>query len=223
MRIKDIIEEYRPREKLLREGVMSLSDTELLSIIINNGTRRENAVQIADKLISKYGLNRLSNLSVKELKDVEGIGSAKACQIIALLEFNKRYAVRKNKSRRISCSRDVYEHCSPRMSEHDKEYFIALLLDTKNKIIREETISIGTLNSSLVHPREVFKNAIKESANSIILVHNHPSGDPEPSEEDIEITRILMRAGELLNIKVLDHVIIGKEGYYSFSDSMRMD
>ena len=219
MRIKDIIEEYRPREKLLKEGVYSLNDSELLAIIINTGTKKENAVEISSKLISKYGLNRLSRLSVKELRDIEGIGITKACQIIALLEFNKRYSVRKNNGRKISCSRDVYEHCHPKLSELEKEHFIALLLDTKNKIITEDTISIGTLNSSLVHPREVFKNAIKESANTIILVHNHPSGEPEPSEEDREITRLLIQAGELLNIKVLDHIIIGKECYYSFTDS----
>ena len=219
MRIKDIVEEYRPREKMLKEGVIALNDSELLAIIINTGTRKENAVEISNRLITKYGLNRLSKLTVTELKKIEGIGTTKACQIIALIEFNKRYSIRKNNGKKISCSRDVYEYFYPKLSEMDKEHFISLLLDTKNKIIREETISIGTLNSSLVHPREVFKNAIKESANSIILVHNHPSGESEPSEEDREITRILIQAGELLNIKILDHIIVGKEGYYSFTDS----
>jgi DNA repair protein RadC len=219
MRIKDITEEYRPREKLLKEGVIALNDSELLAIIINTGTRKENAMEISSRLITMHGLNRLSKLSVNELMATEGIGTAKACQIVALLELNKRYSIRKNNGKKISCSKDVYEYFHDRISELDKEHFIALLLDTKNKIIREETISIGTLNSSLVHPREVFKNAIKESANTIILVHNHPSGECEPSEEDREITRILMNAGDLLNIKVLDHIIIGKECYYSFTDS----
>jgi DNA repair protein RadC len=219
MRIKDIIEEYRPREKLLKEGVLSLNDSELLAIIINTGTKKENAVEISNRLMLKYGLNELSKLTINELKGIEGIGVTKACQILALLEFNKRYSIRKNNGKKIASSRDVYEYCYPKLSELDKEHFVALLLDTKNKIIKEETISIGTLNSSLVHPREVFKSAIKESSNSMILVHNHPSGESEPSDEDIHITKLLIEAGELLNIKVLDHIIIGKEGYYSFTDS----
>lgn len=219
MKIKEISLENRPRERLKKNGVKVLSDSELLAIILQNGTKKENAIDMCNRLISKYGIDRLSTCSLKELQKINGIGIAKASQILALFEFNKRHNLSKQNGKSIKSPKDVYDYIHPKLNDIDKENFIVLHLDTKNKIIKDEIISIGTLNSSLVHPREVFKSAIKESANSIILVHNHPSGDSKPSIEDKEITEKLYDAGELLNIKVLDHVIIGKDEYYSFNEN----
>jgi DNA repair protein RadC len=218
MKIKDISIENRPRERLEKHGSWALSDAEILAIILQKGTKNENVIDLSNRLISKYDLSDLSRCSLNELQKIKGIGKAKACQIMALFEFNKRFMIPKNNNKPIKCAKDVYEYIYPKLVNLDKEHFIVLHLDTKNRIIKEETVSIGTLNSSIIHPREVFKSAIKESANSVILVHNHPSGETEPSIEDKEITDKLFNAGELLSIKVLDHIIIGNEGFYSFKN-----
>ncbi len=218
MRIKDISKENRPRERFLKAGASSLSDAELLAVILQKGTRDENVIDMSNRLISKYGLDKLSDLSLNELQEIKGIGPAKAMQIKALFEFNKRHAISKREGKPIKCAKDVYEYALPLLSGKDKEYFMILHLDSKNRVIKDEIISIGILNASLVHPREVFKSAIKESANAIVLVHNHPSGDAEPSKVDEDVTERLFEAGEVLNIKVLDHVIIGKEGYWSWKE-----
>jgi DNA repair protein RadC len=217
-RIKDICQDERPREKLERYGPDSLSNDELLALILRTGHQRENAIDMSNRLINEYGLDKLSDLALKELQEIKGIGPAKACQIIALFEFNKRHAISKRDEKPIKCAKDVYEYALPLLSGKDKEHFMILHLDSKSRVIKDEIISIGILNASLVHPREVFKSAIKESANAIVLVHNHPSGDYTPSQEDKEITERLFEAGEVLNIKVLDHVIIGKEGYWSWKE-----
>ena len=219
MRIKDISLENRPRERMEKQGVHVLSNSELLAVILQKGTKEENVIDMSNRLISKYGVNRLSSCSLKELQEIKGIGKAKASQIIALFEFNKRFNISKNNGISIKSAKQVYDYISPKFVDADKEHFIILHLDSKNKIIKDEIVSIGTLNSSLIHPREIFKSAIKESANSVIVVHNHPSGDPEPSTEDKLVTKKLFDAGELLGIKVLDHVIVGKNGFYSFKDN----
>jgi len=215
MKIAEISPENRPRERLKREGIQVLSDAEILAVILQKGTREENVIDMSNRLISTYGIDKLSSCSLQELQQIKGVGEAKAMQILAAFELQKR--TRNNKTNKIiKCAKDVFEYCKPKLSHLQKEHFMILHLDTRNKIIKDETVSIGTLNSSLIHPREVFKSAIKESANSIILVHNHPSGDPEPSPEDKEVTEIISKAGELLNIKFLDHVIIGKDKWFSF-------
>lgn len=218
MKIKDIPKSNQPRERLIKNGIEVLSDAELLATIFQKGTKEENAIDMSNRLISKYGVDKLSACSLKELQKIKGIGKAKACQIIALFEFNKRHNLAKQNGKTIKSAKDVYDYCYSKLIGTDKEHFMVLHLDTCNRVIKDEIISIGTLNSSLVHPREVFKSAIKESANAVILVHNHPSGNAEPSEEDIKITNILFKSGELLSIKVLDHIIISNDGYYSFRD-----
>lgn len=218
MKLREISPENRPRERLEKQGVNVLSDAELLAIILQKGTYAENVIDMSNRLINKFGIEKLAKCSLEELKTINGIGTAKACQIIALFELNKRCSLSKNNGRIIKSAKDVYDYCHPKLSGLDKEHFTILHLDTKNKVIKDEVISIGTLNGTLVHPREVFKSAIKESANAVILVHNHPSGDSTPSEEDKEITKLLMEAGELLDIKVLDHVIVG-EGYWSWNEN----
>lgn len=216
MRIKDISPQNQPRQRLEQNGPGALSDAELLAVILQKGTYHENAIDMSNRLISKFGLHKLSSCSLKELQKINGIGKAKACQIIALFELNKRHSISKHIDKPIKSAKDVFNYLSPSLSVLKQEIFVVLLLDSKNKIIKNDTISKGTLNASLIHPREIFRSAIKESANSIILVHNHPSGDPAPSKEDEEITKRLFKAGELLDINVLDHIIIGKDSYYSF-------
>ena len=218
MRIKDISVENRPRERLEKSGVSVLSDAELLAIILKTGNKEENVIDMSNRLISKFGFDKLFMCSLKELQEINGIGSAKSCQIVALFELNKRHSYSKVLGKPIKTAKDVFDYCSPKMSSLDREQFMILHLDTKNKIIKDEIVSVGTLNASLIHPREIFKSAIKESAYAVILVHNHPSGDPEPSEEDKQITERLFEAGDLLGIKVLDHVIVGKENWYGFRE-----
>lgn len=222
MRIEDIPKENRPRERFEKLGAVALSSAELLAIILQKGSRGENVVDMCNRLISTYGIDNLSDLSLKELQKIKGIGPAKAMQIKALFEFSKRPDLSRSNGKSIKSGKDVFEYATQRLAGNDKEYFMILHLNSKNRVIKDELVSIGTLNASLIHPREVFKSAIKESANSIILVHNHPSGDPAPSEEDEEVTERLFDAGDLLDIKVLDHVIIGSNDHYSFRENRRI-
>ena len=219
MRIKDISKENRPRERFLKKGATVLSDAELLAIILQKGNKKENVTDMCNKLIMTYGIDKLSELSFVELQTIYGIGPAKAMQIKAVFEFNKRHEQAKQKGKKIKTAKDVFDYCYPILSHLKIEKFMVLHLNTANRIIKDEVISTGTLNSFLIHPREVFKSAIKENANSIILVHNHPSGNIEPSEEDDEITKMLFDAGELLSIKVLDHIIIGGKNHHSYKDN----
>jgi DNA repair protein RadC len=224
MKIKELAEDSRPRERLVKYGVKNLSDAELLALIFGSGPRgkkgekSENAIEMANRLINHYGIDKLSECSLKELQEIKGIGFAKACQILALFEFNKRHSMAKKLIKKISSAKDVFDLFKGKLQDEKKENFIALHLDNKYNITKEEVISIGILDSSLIHPREVFKGAIKESAYAIILVHNHPSGDSTPSQKDIEVTRELMKAAEILDIKLLDHVIIGNKEYFSFKE-----
>ena len=218
MRIKDISLENRPRERLEKQGPQVLSDAELLAVILKTGNKGENVIDMSNRLISKYGVDKLSLCSMKELQEIKGIGNAKASQIIALFEFNKRHALAKINGKPIKSAKDVFDYCAPKLAGADREHFMALHLDAKNIVIKDEIISIGTLTGAIAHPREVFKSAIKESTYAVILVHNHPSGDVEPSEEDKRMTERFFEAGELLGIKVLDHVIIGKNEWHSFKN-----
>ena len=207
--IKEIALDQRPRERLKTKGIDSLSDAELLAIILQNGTNGENVIDLSQRLISTFSLDRLNSLSLSELMKVKGIGLAKAAKIVAAFELSKRVNSGRICEKVISNASDIAGYYMEKLRDKKKEYFIAVFLDSKNKIIKDEIISIGTLNSSLVHPREVFKEAIKNSANSIILVHNHPSGDCEASSNDLEITEKMKEAGEMVGIKMLDHIVIG--------------
>ncbi len=209
MKIKEIALDQRPRERLKANGVESLSDSELLAILLQNGTFGENVIDMSNRLISSFGLEKLNSLSLKEIMKIKGIGPAKASKLLASFELSKRVNSGKICEKVVKNSSDIAKYYMEKLKDKKKEYFIAVFLDSKNKIIKDEVISIGTLNSSLVHPREVFKEAIKNSANSIILVHNHPSGDCEPSNEDIKITQKLTDASNMLNIQFLDHIILG--------------
>ena len=212
MRLKEIAIEQRPRERVKSNGIESLNDSELLALLLENGSQGENVIDLSHRLISTFGLDNLNSLSLTELMKIKGIGLAKAAKLIAAFELSKRVNSGKICEKVISNASDIAHHYMEKLKDKKKEYFIAVFLDSKNKIIKDEVISIGTLNSSLVHPREVFKEAIKCSANAIILVHNHPSGDCEASDEDRKIKDVLKEVGKMVGIKVLDNIIIGKEG-----------
>jgi DNA repair protein RadC len=213
-------EDERPRERLLNHGAEVLSLSELLAIIIGTGTKSKNATVLAGEILAKAGgLKGIADKSVKELSDIKGVGIAKAAKIKALVELSKRFGCIVPGERAVIRSpRDVSDALMQEMRDLDREHFKAILLNTRNQIIKFVTISIGTLNSSMVHPRELFKAAIKENSASIILVHNHPSGDPEPSKADIDITKRLVRSGLLLGIEILDHVIVAGNRYLSFRE-----
>ena len=219
MKIKDIPKDGRPRERFLKHGPETLSDAELFAIILRTGTLGENVVDMSNRLINEYKLDKLFECSLKELQKIKGIGPSKARQILAMSELGKRYNQLKqsnNKNqKRITCAKDVFDLFHERLKDEKQENFIVLLLNTKNHIIGEEWISKGTLDAAIVEPRDVFKSAIKNSASKIILVHNHPSGDPNPSEEDIQIVDRLKDAGESLGISVIDSIIIGNENYWN--------
>ena len=189
----------------------SLNDAELLAILMQSGFRGENALDLSNRIISLFGIEKLNSLSLSELMKIKGIGLAKAAKLVAAFELNKRVNSGRICEKVINNASDIANYYMERLKDKKKEYFIAVFLDSKNKIIKDEVISIGTLNSSLVHPREVFKEAIKCSANSIILVHNHPSGEIEPSDEDYRVNKVIVETGNLVGIKVLDHLIVGDE------------
>jgi DNA repair protein RadC len=218
MRIHDIDPENRPRERFLYSGPASLSPAELLAIILRFGTRGHNIVDTCSQLLAEHPLERLAELSLKELQMTPGIGEAKAMQIIAIFELNKRLHFSRNANLKVQSARDVFEYMKGRIPDVTKEHLCILFLDAKNRIMRHEIISVGTLTASLIHPREIFKAAIRESSNAVILVHNHPSGDVQPSNADKQVTTILRQAGNLLQIDLLDHVIVGADDWFSFRD-----
>ncbi|PAV14134.1 DNA repair protein RadC [Methanosarcina spelaei] len=219
VRIQDIPEEERPRERLIRNGPESLSNAELLGIILRTGSREENVVNLCSRILTEYSIKQLSLANISRLMQVHGVGKAKAAQIAAVFELARRLETFVEEPKRKVCSpKDVYTLMYPKMREQKKEKFITLCLDTKNQILREEVISVGSLNASIVHPREVFKSALMESSASVIMVHNHPSGDPSPSREDIMVTEKMVEGGKLLGIDVLDHIIIGEGRYVSLKD-----
>lgn len=208
----------RPREKLIKSGVNSLSDGELLAILISTGNKKKNAIELAREILDTFSYEELNTITVQELSKIDGIKNAKATTIVAALNFGKRInqKILNKKIDRITCAQDIYDLMKNYFLDTKKEHFYSIMLNTKNDIISIEHISTGDLNTSIVNPREVFTPAVKRSAKSVIFVHNHPSGSCKPSREDLLITRRLVEAGLILDIKVLDHIIIGLNDYYSF-------
>jgi DNA repair protein RadC len=217
--IKQLPPELRPRERLLAAGPSALSDGELLGLLFGIGSREKTAVELAGEVISEAGgLHGLYEVSVHELTELNGIGEAKACIILAAVELGRRIGQVRNPGRPVvSSPADVDRLLRGRIANLDRENFVVVLLNTKNEVIETPLVSVGTLSASLVHPREVFKPAIRASAASVILAHNHPSGKVEPSREDREVTRRLGEAAEVLEIEVLDHVIVG-DGFFSMKE-----
>lgn len=220
--IKQLPEDERPRERMITHGVESLSDAELLAVILGSGGSGETAIELARRVLAAgegNGLPDLARMDILDLMRIRGVGKAKACRIKAAIEIGARLLSRQRRLATIRCAADVYSLMMPRLSYLDREHFIVVLLSTKNQVLGTELVSVGCLNASLVHPREIFKTCVKRSAASVILVHNHPSGDPSPSPEDVIVTRRLIEAGRIMGIDVLDHVIIGDGRYISLRES----
>ena len=211
MKIKDIPKLDRPREKLEKYGPGKLSDAELLAILLRTGTKDLNVLKLSQKVLQKFENQKLVDINIDELKKIHGLGSVKACEIIACFELGRRM-LKDRKSSILLSPKDVWERMED-IRGSKKEHFVVFYLDSRNQEIKREIVSVGTLNESLIHPREVFEGAIKHNAAGIILAHNHPSGDTEPSEADIEITKKLIHAGKILDIKIINHVIITSTSY----------
>ncbi|MEW6067193.1 MAG: DNA repair protein RadC [Nitrospirota bacterium] len=215
--IKKWPENERPRERLLKHGARNLSEAQLLAIILRTGGGGKSAIDLALEILNSFGsLREIENASLSEFASCKGIGKAKFAQLKAAFELGKRLLEEpQEKGPVFSCGKDVYLYYHQRFDNLRKEVFHCAMLDAKNRILKDCRVSEGTLTNSLIHPREAFRDAIKESAASVIFVHNHPSGDTTPSSEDISITERLVNTGEIVGIKVLDHVIIGDDSYTS--------
>lgn len=219
--IKSIPLDERPQEKLFKFGANSLSNSELIAIIIRTGNKEENAIKLAQNILNEDGKG-LKNIAEgtlqKYIQNYKGISVVKAAQLLAVAELSKRISAFKNDKIKISSPNDAAVVMMEEMRYYKKEYFKIILLDTKNNIIKIAEISVGSLNSSIVHPREVFKEAISNASSSTILIHNHPSGESEPSHEDIILTNRLVECGKILGINVIDHLIIGDGNFFSFKE-----
>jgi len=210
----------RPRERLLQQGSQHLTEAELLGILLGKGAREKTAIDLARELLARYeSLPKLFSRSPSELMKIKGIGPAKAASLMAAFELVRRIQSKDEDDRpTFKRSSDVANHYLPLMRDLRKEVFKVLLLNRANRLLKEVHISEGTLDASIVHPRDVFREALLEPAAGIILIHNHPSGNPSPSEEDLRITKQLVEAGRLLGIKVYDHIILAGESYRSLAD-----
>lgn len=218
--VHDLPKPERPRERLKNFGPEALSAQELLALIIGRGVSKRSVMTIAQELMVKFGnIKAISEATIEELSQIKGIGFAKAAQIKACFELGKRQDLEPEiKDFDIKDPQSVVKAIRASIKDKAKEHFKLILLNSRNKIIGISTVSIGSLNASIVHPREVFKDAIMHNAHSVILVHNHPSGDPEPSEDDLVITKRLVEAGKILGIEVIDYIIVTKNSYFSFKD-----
>lgn len=216
-KIKKLHKSDRPREKIVKHGVEFLNTSELLAVLVGSGYKGKNVIQLSKDILSKYHSKNLPRLSYQQLISEKGVGRAAACRILAAFELAKRLLLdQDDEAVVINEPKDVFELLKG-MKDYKKEHFIGLYLNARNQLIRKETISVGTLNANFIHPREAFEPAIKHHAANVIFVHNHPSGSLEKSSEDIRMTQKLVAAGDLLGIKVTDHVIISNQGYISFN------
>jgi len=214
--IKNIPKIDRPREKLIQYGPEKLSNSELLALLLRSGNKDINAIELAEKILKKFGAKKLPNLIFKDLNEISGLGPAKACEIIACFELGKRL-LKDKKAQIYLTPKEIWEELRD-LRNHKKEHFVIFYLDSRNQEIKREIISIGSLNVNLVHPREVFEPAVRNLTAQIILAHNHPSGDPTPSEDDLEITKRLIETGKILGIEVIDHIIVAKDNFFSFKE-----
>lgn len=220
MMIRDVHVADRPRERLIRQGAESLSNQELVAILLRTGTKEESVLSLANNILRSFDrIQDLQHATLEECMEVKGIGEAKAVQILAAVELGKRVH-RKDSTERytIRSPEDAANYLMTDMSTLQQEHFVALFLNVKNEVLHKETIFIGSLNASIVHPRELFREAVKRSAASIICAHNHPSGNPAPSPEDIEVTKRLVAAGDMMGIDVLDHIVIGDHQFISLKE-----
>jgi len=219
MKIKDLSKIERPREKLIAKGPDNLKDEELLAILLGTGVEGKNVIEVARQILRKYSKKRLLKMKYEDLSKIKGVGPAKACTILAAAELVKRaLEIGEETLPLIHSTKDVIAQ-AVYMRDKTREHLMALFLNARNEMIYKKPMFIGTLNANLVHPREIFQEALKQNAASVILVHNHPSGDPEPSEDDLEITKRIIEAGKIMGIDVLDHIIITKSKVFSFKEN----
>ncbi|MCR5175264.1 MAG: DNA repair protein RadC [Anaerovibrio sp.] len=220
--VKDLPVDDRPRERLIAHGPGILSNAELLAILLGSGSKEKSAMQLAQELLSQHresGVSALASMSAEELTAHRGIGNAKAALLLAAVELGKRLEQHTAVQRPVvRCPADAADYAMPRLRYQQREHFAVILLNIKHHILSMPIISIGSLTASVAHPREVFKAAVQNSAAAVILVHNHPSGDPSPSKEDISVTQQMVRAGKLMDIPVLDHIVLGDNKYISLKE-----
>ena len=222
--VKELPKNERPRERLLYYGIKNLSNEELLAILLKTGTKDMNSKMLSSYMLKELGgIHAFQNCSYQKLSNIKGIGTAKACTILAAMEFGKRvYQKEQILFQKFEDAYQIASYYQDKMGKLKQENFLCIYLDVNKKLIHEKTLFIGTLNRSLVHPREIFKEAYQVSASSIICIHNHPSGEVLPSKEDILFTSQLVKVGRMLGIDVIDHIIIGDEKYYSFFENHRI-
>nr|WP_279382346.1 DNA repair protein RadC [Lysinibacillus sphaericus] len=218
--LRDVHLEDRPRERLMRQGAESLSNQELIAILLRTGTKEESVLVLANRVLTVFErLHYLKHATIEEIVAIKGIGEVKAIQLLAAIELGRRLAQKQNDEKfTIRSPQDAAAYLMPDMTSLNQEHFVVLFLNIKNQIIHRQTIFIGSLNASIVHPREIFREAVKRSAASIICAHNHPSGVPTPSEEDIEVTKRIEEAGYIMGIELIDHVIIGDHQFISLKE-----
>ncbi|HDY73013.1 MAG TPA: JAB domain-containing protein [Candidatus Jorgensenbacteria bacterium] len=217
-KIKDLPKVERPREKLIAKGAENLKDSDLLAILLRTGKTGKNVIEIASQILAKHSKKRILQMTYQDMLKISGIDSAKATTLLAAFELSKRaLEVNDTNLTTISTAKDVVAQLTE-LRNSKKEHFVALYLNARDQLVHKETISIGTLNANLVHPREIFEPALKYLAANITVAHNHPSGDPKPSEDDLEITKRLVKAGKMMGIELLDHVIVSKNSHFSFKE-----
>jgi DNA repair protein RadC len=218
--IRDFPQDERPRERFINSGPQSLSNHELVAILLRTGTSKESVLQLSNRLLTHFeGLRLLKAASLEEITSIKGIGKAKAIQVLAAVELGRRISNLAYDDRYVIRSpEDGAKYVMNDMRFLSQEHFVCLYLNTKNQVIHKQTVFIGSLNASIVHPREVYKEALKRSAASIICLHNHPSGDPAPSREDIEVTKRLVECGKIMGVELLDHLIIGENKFVSLKE-----
>lgn len=220
MKIHDVHEADRPRERLIRQGAKSLSNQELIAILLGTGTKRESVLTVANRVLINFEkLHNLKHATLEEMTEIKGIGEAKAVLLLAAIELGRRLASKDLEERfTIRSPEDAATFLMQDMTSLQQEHFVCLFLNVKNQVLHKQTIFVGSLNASIVHPREIFREAVKRSAASIICSHNHPSGIPTPSPEDIDVTTRLYEAGKIVGVDLLDHVIIGDHQFISMKE-----
>ncbi len=220
--VRDLPIDERPREKLMADGAACLSNVELLAILLRTGTKENSVLRVAEQVLARYkdvGLTAMMSMSVAELSSVQGIGAVKAATILAAVELGRRLSQKAaEKVEIVHGPEDVAHYAMPRFRFEQKEHFAVMLLNTKNHILGLTDVSVGSLSASIVHPREVFQTALWYAAAAMILIHNHPSGDPSPSREDINVTQRLVKAGKIMDIPVLDHIVLGDNRFVSIKE-----
>lgn len=220
MMIRDVHEADRPRERLINQGATSLSNQELIAILLRTGTRQESVLHLANRVLHHFEqIQQMKDASIEELTSINGIGQAKAVQILAAVELGRRLSSKQTDVKfTIRSPKDAASYLMADMTSLKQEHFVVLFLNIKNQVLHRQTIFVGSLNASIVHPREIFREAVRRSAASIVCAHNHPSGNPAPSPEDIAVTKRLMEAGSIVGIELLDHLIIGDHQFISLNE-----